>query len=94
MGDTMTMGGAPTDAPLNASGIDFSNETDASLFLGEILDDTMFQVDANMYARHFWYGICAVIAAFAIGNILQKATVKIRSVFHVEIRWPLSLNLH
>ena len=80
MGSSMTMGGAPTDAPLDASGVDFSNATQASDFLGEILDDTVFQVDGNMYARCFWYGLCAVIAVSAFFNFTQKMTVKIRYV--------------
>ncbi|KAF8867297.1 putative FRE ferric reductase-like transmembrane component [Acephala macrosclerotiorum] len=79
MGDSMTMGGAPTNgSPLNASGIDFSNSTQASTFLGEILDDTEFQVEGNMYARNFWYGVCAVIATCAFFNFAQKATFRIR----------------
>lgn len=78
MGDTMMMGGAPSDSPLNASGIDFSNSTQASTFLGEILDDTVFQVDGNMYARNFWYGVCAVIGVCAILNAAQKATANMR----------------
>ena len=81
MGDTMMMGGAPTDGTaLNASGIDFSNSTQASMFLGEILDDTAFQVDGNMYARNFWYGVCVVIGICAFFNIVQKATVNMRYV--------------
>jgi hypothetical protein len=78
MGDTMIMGGA-TDT-LNASGIDFSNSTQASMFLGEILDDTEFQVTGNMYARNFWFGVCAVIATSAFFNFTQKMTVKMRYV--------------
>ncbi|KUJ20617.1 ferric reductase-like protein like transmembrane component [Mollisia scopiformis] len=78
MGDTMTMGGAPTDSPLNASGVDFSNSTQAANFLGEILDDTEFQVDGNMYARNFWFGVCAVIAVCAFFNFSQKATFRMR----------------
>ena len=74
------MGGAPTDSPLNASGIDFSNATQASTFLGEILDDTEFQIEGNMYARNFWYGVCAVIAICAFFNATQKMTVKMRYV--------------
>ena len=75
------MGGAPTDSPLNSSGIDFSNDTQAAMFLGEILDDTEFQVDGNMYARNFWFGVCAVIAISTFFNITQKATAKMRYVF-------------
>ncbi|RDW88838.1 ferric reductase-like protein like transmembrane component [Coleophoma cylindrospora] len=72
MGSTMMMGGAPSDSPLNSSGVDFSNDTQASTFLGEVLDDTVFQVDANMYARNFWYGACAIIGITAVFNITQR----------------------
>lgn len=78
MGDTMTMGGAPSDSPLNASGIDFSNSTQAAAFLGEILDDTEFQVDGNMHARWFWYGVCAVIAVCSFFNFARKAIFNMR----------------
>jgi ferric-chelate reductase len=80
MGDSMTMGGAPSDSPLNASGIDFSNSTQAATFLGEILDDTEFQIDGNMYARNFWYGVCGVIGVCAVFNVLRKATFNMRYV--------------
>ncbi len=72
------MGAPPKDSPLNASGIDFSNDTQASMFLGEILDDSQFQIDGNMYARNFWYGVCADIAICAFFNITQKITFRIR----------------
>ncbi|TVY19659.1 Ferric/cupric reductase transmembrane component 7, partial [Lachnellula arida] len=78
MGDNMMMGGAPSDSPLNASGIDFSNDTQASTFLGQILDDGEFQIDGNMYARNFWYGVCGVIGVCAVFNVLQKATFNTR----------------
>jgi hypothetical protein len=73
MGDSMPMGDGST-APLNASGVDFSDPDQAANFLGEILDDTVFQVDANLHARYFWYGVCAVIAVCAFFNLAQKAT--------------------
>lgn len=73
MGDSMPMGDGST-APLNASGVDFSDPDQAADFLGEILDDTIFQVDANLHARYFWYGVCAVIAVCAFFNLAQKAT--------------------
>jgi ferric-chelate reductase len=78
MGDTMIMGGAPTGSSLNASGVDFSNSTEASVFLGEILDDSQFQIDGNMYARNFWYGVCAFIVICAFFNFAQKITFKMR----------------
>jgi hypothetical protein len=76
--DMSGMDGSSTDGPLTAVGVDFSNSTQAADFLGEILDDTVFQVQANAYARRFWYGICAVIATFAFFNLIQKVTANIR----------------
>ncbi len=78
MGDSMPMGGAPSGSPLNASGIDFSNSTQAAMFLGEILDDSAFQIEGNMYARNFWYGVCGVIGLCAIFNTTQKLTANMR----------------
>ena len=72
------MGGASSDSPLNASGVDFSNSTEASTFLGQVLDDTTFQVDGNMYARNFWYGVCVMIGICAFFNIAQKVTFNMR----------------
>lgn len=75
------MGGGSTDGtPLNATGVDFSDPDQAANFLGEILDDTVFQVDGNLHARYFWYGVCAVITAFAIFNMAQKSTSIIRYI--------------
>lgn len=69
MSDGMTMGGAPSDgSALN------ENMTQAADFLGEILDDSIFQIEGNVAARHFWYGVCAVIATAAFFNFAQKAT--------------------
>jgi ferric-chelate reductase len=78
MGDTMPMGGASSDSPLNATGFDLTNATDAATFLGEILDDTVFQIDGNMYARNFWYGVCAIIGVCALFNATQKVTFNLR----------------
>jgi ferric-chelate reductase len=77
----MGMGGDSSDSPLNASGVDFSNSTQAANFLGEIFDDTVFQVDGNMYARTFWYGVCAVIGTSAFFNIVQKITFRMRYIW-------------
>lgn len=75
MSDSMTMGGAPSDgSALNSTGFDLSNMTQAADFLGEILDDSVFQIDGNAAARHFWYGVCAVIGIAAFFNFAQKAT--------------------
>ncbi|KAK9329579.1 ferric reductase NAD binding domain-containing protein [Lipomyces starkeyi] len=72
----MSMGGSST--PLNDSGVDFSNETQAFDFLQLILDDSEFQVVGNAYARAFWYGIVVVIGIAAIFNIIWVMTLKLR----------------
>ncbi|KAM0140302.1 hypothetical protein ACHAP3_002600 [Botrytis cinerea] len=79
MSDGMTMGGAPTDgSALNATGFELSNMTQAADYLGEILDDSVFQIDGNAAARHFWYGVCAVIGIAAFFNFAQKITIFFR----------------
>jgi ferric-chelate reductase len=78
MGDSMPMGGGSSSGPLNASGVDFSNSTQAANFLGEILDDTVFQVDGNVHARYFWYGVSAVIGVCGFFNLAQKGTSILR----------------
>lgn len=67
-----------SDMALNASGVDFSNATQAANFLDEILDDSDFMVTANEHARNFWYGIIAVIVAFTLANIHYKVLARNR----------------
>lgn len=68
--------GGDSSAPLNSSGVDFSNETQAFNFLQEILDDTYLQIDGNHAATHFWFGIVVVIGLAAIWNLLW--TIRLR----------------
>lgn len=72
------MGGSSLDTPLNSSGLDLNNATDAATFLGEILDDTELQVIANGYARDFWYGVVVIIGLASILNVLHKIDFKVR----------------
>lgn len=71
-------GGDSSDGPLDDTGIDFTNITDATTFLGEILDDTVFQIDGNMYASNFWYGVCGVIAICAFLNAYREVISALR----------------
>lgn len=73
----MSMDGGDS-SPLNASGVDFSNATQANDFLGEILDDSVFMMDSNMYARIFWYGIVVVIGMFGVAKIYFQAIAEQR----------------
>jgi ferric-chelate reductase len=70
--------------PLNDTGVDFSNETQAANFLSEILDDSDLQITANQYARDFWYGAVVFIAIFALFNIIQATTVRLRHVLPMQ----------
>ena len=67
-----------TLTPLNDSGVDFSNFTQAYNFQQEILDDTILQVIANEYATDFWYGIVVVIGIATIFNMTHKVLLWIR----------------
>ena len=67
-------------APLNDSGIDFSNATDAGNFLDEILDDTFFLPQGELFAQYFWYGIAALIGLATLSNIISYAVVSSRYV--------------
>ena len=75
------MGDDSSSMPLNDTGVDFSNMTQAMDFLGKILDDTDFQVIGNAFARYFWYGIVVVIGIAAGFNIIQKTTLRMRYVY-------------
>jgi len=54
--------------PLNDTGVDFSNEIRAVGFLSQILDDSLFQVVDNGFARDFWYGLVVFIGIVAIST--------------------------
>jgi hypothetical protein len=64
--------------PLNDSGVEFSNFTQAYNFQQEILDDSILQVIANSYARYFWYGVAVVIGIATLSNIGRKAHLRVR----------------
>ena len=72
--------GGDGSAPLNASGVDFSNATQAMDFLGAMLDDSVFQIDGNAQARNFWYGIVVVIGVAGISNAIWRGALKMRHV--------------
>jgi ferric-chelate reductase len=74
----MGSGSSMTLVPLNDSGVDFSNFTQAYNFQQEILDDTILQVIANAYATDFWYGIVVVIGIASIFNITRKVVLWMR----------------
>ena len=65
-------------AHLNASGVDFANETQAFNFLQEILDDTILQPIGTAAARKFWYGVVTVIGVAALSNLAWLTTLQSR----------------
>jgi hypothetical protein len=73
-------GGSSSSSPLNATGVDFSNETQAFNFLQEILDDSTLGGIGNQYARYFWYGVVVVIGIASLCNIAQKSVLWTRWV--------------
>jgi len=77
----MEIGGDSSSlTPLTSAGVDFSNATQAADFLAAMLDDTVYQVQGNQYARYFYYCVVVVIALFAISNAYIKMLEKIRLV--------------
>ena len=84
MDGSMGMGmGADSDSgmvPLLSTGVDFSNETQASDFLADMLDDSVFQIQGNQYARYFYYGVVVLVGLFTVSNIYNKVIERSRSV--------------
>ncbi len=68
----------PTITPLNDSGVDFSNYTQAFNFQQEILDDSILKIIASQYAKNFWYGILVVIGIATMFNVIQKSLLRMR----------------
>lgn len=71
-------GDGSSSMPLNASGVDFSNRTQAYDFLQELLNDTVFQPVGTAVARKFWYGVAVVVGVAALHNIAWKAILRVR----------------
>jgi len=72
--------GGNGSAPLNASGVDFSNETQAMDFLGAMLNDSVLQIYGNAHARDFWYGVVVFLGVAGISNAIWRVTLKMRHV--------------
>ncbi|KAI5359071.1 Putative ferric reductase, NAD binding domain, ferric reductase transmembrane component-like protein [Septoria linicola] len=64
--------------PLSADGVDFSNSTQASAFLEELLDDTFLKIDGANYAKFFWYGVVAFVAATMLYRLPRWLTLQSR----------------
>ena len=85
--------GDDSSSALNASAVDFSNDTQAMDFLEQLLDDSDLQISGNAYARYFWYGVIVVIAIAAIFNIVQKITLRLRYAHSILIRKSIPANI-
>lgn len=85
---SMSSGGG-SSTPLNTSGVDFANQTQAYNFLQELLNDSAFQPTGTAAARKFWYGVVVVVGVAALQNIIWKATLRARLVrqtlLHAEL---------
>lgn len=69
---------ARTFMMLTSEGVDFSNVRDASKFLLELRDDSIYQLDGNDRARYFWYGIAGFIGVTAILNFSWRLHLRSR----------------
>lgn len=79
----MEMGmGGPSDptGPLSPKGVDFSNQTQAEDFLGDLLNDDELKVVGNAYARYFWYGVAVAVTIATISNLTRRLILRARSV--------------
>lgn len=70
--------GSSSLAPLNATGVDFGNATQAMDFLSAMLDDSILQYDGKAYSQYFWYGIVTVIGLATLYNILYQFSHRLR----------------
>lgn len=64
--------------PLSAEGVDFSNQTQASAFLEDLLDDTYLKIDGAKYAKIFWYGVVAFVGTAMLFRLARWFTLQHR----------------
>lgn len=74
----MSMNGGGSMGPLSPKGVDFSNTTQASDFLGAILDDDELKIIGNRYAVYFWYGVAVAVAIGMVFDFTRWLTLKLR----------------
>lgn len=60
--------------------VDFSNITQATMFLADLLNDDQLKVVGNAYARYFWYCIAVLVGLACVFNVIRWATLKRRCV--------------
>ncbi|KAK1825252.1 ferric-chelate reductase Frp1 [Friedmanniomyces endolithicus] len=78
MGTPMPMPGGSGLMLVDPSQFDLTNDTQAADFLGQMLDDSILQFDAQNYARYFWYGIVSFIGVAAVYNLAWKGGLILR----------------
>ena len=77
----MDMGRAPGSiGPLEPNSVDFANQTQASDFLGALLNDDELKVIGNAHARYFWYGMAVVVVIATLSNLTHRLILRARSV--------------
>ena len=73
-----------TAGPLNTTGVDFSNETQAADFLAALLDDSELSVTANTFSTYFWFGVVALVGVVAVYNVALDMQLKARYVGYIS----------
>ncbi|OKL63183.1 hypothetical protein UA08_01378 [Talaromyces atroroseus] len=69
---------SPGGGWLSASGVDFSNKTQAAAFLHDLKHQMFLPIQGAAYARYFWYGIIVVVVVTAIFNRLWELILRNR----------------
>ncbi|KAK0909535.1 ferric-chelate reductase Frp1 [Friedmanniomyces endolithicus] len=78
MGTPMPMPGGSGLILVDPTQFDLTNDTQAADFLGQMLDDSILQFDAQNYSRYFWYGIVGFIGIAAVYNLAWKGGLILR----------------
>ena len=73
-----------TIAPLSPDGYDLTNNTQASNFLGALLDDTVLQGTGNDLAVWFWIAIAIAVVVFAMSRGAQWLILDMRYVLRAS----------
>lgn len=67
--------GDSTDMPLNHTGVDFGNATQAADFLSALLDDTELQIVGSQSAVYFWYAVAVLPAVCSAYHAARYMTL-------------------
>ena len=76
--DMSGMDSSTSSEPLSAAGVDFSNQTQASAFLEDLLNDGYLKADGANYAKMFWYGVVALVAVAMLFTFARWLTLQHR----------------